>query len=164
MLSITESWINSVDGPTEKYLNPWNFNLEAIINLHNNFFAECSMKKQTPTLGNYFVVLNPNSNPQWPWQHLISRDRVVKLEKGNVYYEGTVKILQNLTGWRGHQVLYFGDHPYSDLAGETRELIFKLFLINCTFKFTRCDARAWLEDGRHHQRALCKLNTRFQPL
>ncbi|KAJ8950351.1 hypothetical protein NQ314_007886 [Rhamnusium bicolor] len=43
-------------------------------------------------------------------------DRVVKLEKGTIYYEGTVKQLQELTGWRGHQVLYFGDHPYSDLA------------------------------------------------
>lgn len=48
-------------------------------------------------------------------------DRVTKLEKGVIYYEGTVKILQNLTGWRGHQVLYFGDHPYSDLADVTLE-------------------------------------------
>lgn len=24
-----------------------------------------------------------------------------------------------MTGWRGHQVLYFGDHPYSDLADVT---------------------------------------------
>lgn len=32
-----------------------------------------------------------------------------------------MKILQNLTGWRGHQVLYFGDHPYSDLADVTLE-------------------------------------------
>jgi hypothetical protein len=44
---------------------------------------------------------------------------VTKLEKGVIYYEGTVKFLQNLTGWRGHQVLYFGDHPYSDLADVT---------------------------------------------
>ncbi|CAO1425043.1 unnamed protein product [Diamesa hyperborea] len=48
-------------------------------------------------------------------------DRVTKLEKGVIYYEGTVKILQDLTGWRGHQVLYFGDHPYSDLADVTLE-------------------------------------------
>lgn len=48
-------------------------------------------------------------------------DRVTKLEKGNVYYEGTVKQLQDMTGWRGHQVLYFGDHPYSDLADVTLE-------------------------------------------
>lgn len=26
-----------------------------------------------------------------------------------------------MTGWRGHQVLYFGDHPYSDLADVTLE-------------------------------------------
>jgi len=48
-------------------------------------------------------------------------DRVTKLEKGVIYYEGTVKILQALTGWRGQQVLYFGDHPYSDLADVTLE-------------------------------------------
>jgi hypothetical protein len=48
-------------------------------------------------------------------------DRVTKLEKGVIYYEGTVKILQHLTGWYGHKVLYFGDHPYSDLADVTLE-------------------------------------------
>ncbi|XP_076262065.1 5' nucleotidase C isoform X1 [Rhynchophorus ferrugineus] len=48
-------------------------------------------------------------------------DRVTKLEKGVIYYEGTVKQMQELTGWRGHQVLYFGDHPYSDLADVTLE-------------------------------------------
>ncbi|XP_012275020.1 5'-nucleotidase domain-containing protein 3 isoform X2 [Orussus abietinus] len=48
-------------------------------------------------------------------------DRVTKLEKGVVYLEGTVKQLQDMTGWRGHQVLYFGDHPYSDLADVTLE-------------------------------------------
>lgn len=46
-------------------------------------------------------------------------ERVTKLEKGIIYYEGTVKTLQNLTGWYGHKVLYFGDHPYSDLADVT---------------------------------------------
>lgn len=35
--------------------------------------------------------------------------------------QGTVKQLQDLTGWRGHNVLYFGDHPYSDLADVTLE-------------------------------------------
>ncbi|XP_069678352.1 5'-nucleotidase domain-containing protein 3 isoform X2 [Periplaneta americana] len=48
-------------------------------------------------------------------------DRVNKLEKGKIYYEGTVKQLQDMTGWRGEQVLYFGDHPYSDLADVTLE-------------------------------------------
>lgn len=48
-------------------------------------------------------------------------DRVTKLEKGVIYFEGTVKQLQELTDWRGHQVLYFGDHPYSDLADVTLE-------------------------------------------
>lgn len=48
-------------------------------------------------------------------------DRVTRLDKGTIYYEGTVKQLQELTGWSGHQVLYFGDHPYSDLADVTLE-------------------------------------------
>ncbi|XP_020283486.1 5'-nucleotidase domain-containing protein 3 [Pseudomyrmex gracilis] len=48
-------------------------------------------------------------------------DRVTKLNKGVIYLEGTVKQLQDMTEWRGHQVLYFGDHPYSDLADVTLE-------------------------------------------
>lgn len=38
-------------------------------------------------------------------------DRVNKLEKGVIYYEGTVKTLQNLTGWYGHKVSFnfFGE-------------------------------------------------------
>ncbi|XP_029661742.1 5'-nucleotidase domain-containing protein 3 isoform X2 [Formica exsecta] len=48
-------------------------------------------------------------------------DRVTKLNKGVIYLEGTVKQLQDMTGWQGHQVLYFGDHPYSDLADVTLE-------------------------------------------
>lgn len=69
----------------------------------------------------------------WPWSFFnFSRiydektnshtwDRVTKLEKGVIYYEGTSKILQDLTGWKGHQILYFGDHLYSDLADVTLE-------------------------------------------
>ncbi|XP_077296560.1 5' nucleotidase C [Arctopsyche grandis] len=48
-------------------------------------------------------------------------DKVTKLEKGMIYYEGTVRQLQELTGWQGEHVLYFGDHPYSDLADVTLE-------------------------------------------
>lgn len=48
-------------------------------------------------------------------------DRVANLDKGHIYYEGTVKQLQELMGWAGHEVLYFGDHPYSDLADVTLE-------------------------------------------
>jgi hypothetical protein len=39
----------------------------------------------------------------------------------NPPFQGTVKQLQDMTGWRGEQVLYFGDHPYSDLADVTLE-------------------------------------------
>ncbi|KAG8228273.1 hypothetical protein J437_LFUL006240 [Ladona fulva] len=56
-------------------------------------------------------------------------DRVTRLNKGTIYYElslgmwreGTVKQLLDMTGWSGEQVLYFGDHPYSDLADVTLE-------------------------------------------
>ena len=30
--------------------------------------------------------------------------------------QGTVRQLQEMTGWKGERVLYFGDHPYTDLA------------------------------------------------
>ncbi|KAK9505725.1 hypothetical protein O3M35_009714 [Rhynocoris fuscipes] len=48
-------------------------------------------------------------------------DKVTHLHKGVIYYEGTVSQLQDLTGWTGGEVLYFGDHPYSDLADVTLE-------------------------------------------
>lgn len=48
-------------------------------------------------------------------------DRVCKLERNKTYFEGTVKQLQELMNWSGHEVLYFGDHPYSDLADATLE-------------------------------------------
>lgn len=48
-------------------------------------------------------------------------DRVTKLEQNKTYYEGTVKQLQQLMNWSGQEVLYFGDHPYSDLADVTLE-------------------------------------------
>lgn len=48
-------------------------------------------------------------------------EKVNRLDKGVIYYEGTVHQLQSLTGWQGQKVLYFGDHPYSDLADVTLE-------------------------------------------
>ena len=38
---------------------------------------------------------------------------------GKVYVEGTVNQLQQMTGWVGHSVLYFGDQIYNDLADLT---------------------------------------------
>lgn len=48
-------------------------------------------------------------------------DRVLALKKGTIYYEGTVKQMQEMMQWGGNEVLYFGDHPYSDLADVTLE-------------------------------------------
>ena len=35
--------------------------------------------------------------------------------------QGTLKQLEAITGWEGKRVLYFGDHPYTDLADVTLE-------------------------------------------
>jgi hypothetical protein len=32
------------------------------------------------------------------------------------FFQGTLAELQRLTGWGDDRVLYFGDHPYADLA------------------------------------------------
>lgn len=48
-------------------------------------------------------------------------DKVSALHKGRIYYQGTIKHLLEMTGWRGPEVLYFGDHPYTDLADVTLE-------------------------------------------
>jgi hypothetical protein len=36
-------------------------------------------------------------------------------------FKGTISHLLDLTGWKGPEVLYFGDHPYTDLADVTLE-------------------------------------------
>ncbi|XP_026683088.1 5'-nucleotidase domain-containing protein 3 isoform X1 [Diaphorina citri] len=48
-------------------------------------------------------------------------DKVTELKKGTIYFEGTVKQLMAMTKWKGEDLLYFGDHPYSDLADVTLE-------------------------------------------
>ncbi|XP_061171601.1 5'-nucleotidase domain-containing protein 3-like [Saccostrea echinata] len=45
-----------------------------------------------------------------------SYDRVLELSKGKIYQQGNYYMLQSMTGWYGFNVLYFGDHVYSDLA------------------------------------------------
>ena len=35
------------------------------------------------------------------------------------YFQGNLAELQRLKCWKGESVLYFGDHPYSDLADVT---------------------------------------------
>ena len=45
-----------------------------------------------------------------------SWDRVSQFTRGKVYLEGNLNAFMKLTGWHGSQVLYFGDHVYSDLA------------------------------------------------
>lgn len=46
-------------------------------------------------------------------------DRVNSFEPGHIYYGGTLKQFQQLTGWKGDNVVYFGDHAYTDLADVT---------------------------------------------
>jgi len=46
-------------------------------------------------------------------------DTVTELRKGRIYAGGKIDQFQALTGWMGAQVMYFGDHPYADLADAT---------------------------------------------
>ncbi len=46
-------------------------------------------------------------------------EKVTKMEPGRVYYGGTLKQFQRLTGWKGDKVVYFGDHAFTDLADVT---------------------------------------------
>jgi len=46
-------------------------------------------------------------------------DSVNELAKGKIYAGGTIDHFQKLTGWKGGKVMYFGDHPYADLADVT---------------------------------------------
>jgi len=46
-------------------------------------------------------------------------DTVNQLEQDKIYAGGKIDEFQNLTGWRGGMVMYFGDHPYTDLADAT---------------------------------------------
>jgi len=43
-------------------------------------------------------------------------ERVKSFRKGEVYYEGNLHEMLQLTGWVSNGVLYFGDHIYGDLA------------------------------------------------
>ena len=45
-----------------------------------------------------------------------SWEKVSKFKKGEVYYEGNLFEMMEQTGWMHHEVLYFGDHIYGDLA------------------------------------------------
>jgi len=42
------------------------------------------------------------------------------------FSQGSLEELQRLTGWGDERVLYFGDHPYADLA----DLVIQAFLKN----------------------------------
>ncbi|KAI8094409.1 HAD-superfamily hydrolase [Thamnidium elegans] len=48
-------------------------------------------------------------------------DRVGKFEPGQVYQGGNMKDFSRLTGWSGQNILYFGDHVFSDLADATTQ-------------------------------------------
>ncbi|MCL4121554.1 UNVERIFIED_CONTAM: hypothetical protein GTU68_003795 [Idotea baltica] len=48
--------------------------------------------------------------------HMTCWGPVKSLEQGKVYLEGNLTSLQDMKNWKGKEVLYFGDHPYSDLA------------------------------------------------
>jgi len=57
----------------------------------------------------HFRVFSPRTG-RLKWQ------RVVNLQRGKIYSGGNYENLQKMTGWTPNRVLYFGDHPYADLA------------------------------------------------
>ncbi|XP_070538343.1 5'-nucleotidase domain-containing protein 3-like [Ptychodera flava] len=62
------------------------------------------------------------SDTQRPFRHFNKNtkssqwQRVFQFRKGDIYLEGNLEQLHQMTGWVGSSVLYFGDHVYSDLA------------------------------------------------
>lgn len=57
----------------------------------------------------HFRVLSPKSN-RLKWK------KVNALERGSIYSGGNYEMLEKMTDWQSDRVLYFGDHPYADLA------------------------------------------------
>ncbi|XP_039269537.2 5'-nucleotidase domain-containing protein 3-like [Styela clava] len=51
--------------------------------------------------------------------HTVSWERVHEFTKGNVYYGGCIQDLMQISGWSGHEVIYFGDQIYTDLTDPT---------------------------------------------
>lgn len=51
--------------------------------------------------------------------NILTWGKVERFEKGSVYLGGNFFELTKLTGWAGHNVLYMGDHVYTDLLDAT---------------------------------------------
>ena len=51
-----------------------------------------------------------------PEKKTLSWRQPEKLIPGKIYSRGNMAELCEMTGWEGQKVLYFGDHPYADLA------------------------------------------------
>ena len=47
--------------------------------------------------------------------------KVTELKPGTVYRQGNIKEFVELTGWKGSDILYIGDHVYSDLTVRNEE-------------------------------------------
>eukprot|EP00898_Chlorokybus_atmophyticus_P007300 jgi/Chlat1/7571/Chrsp63S09149 len=80
------------------------------------------------------VVAAAADKPAWyqserPFRQLSDKDeasglltwhRVNGFERGRAYVHGNLRSFLELTGWRGPEVLYFGDHLVNDLRGPAR--------------------------------------------
>lgn len=51
---------------------------------------------------------------------ILAFSRVDAFQKHSVYYHGCLKHFIEITKWKGPEVLYFGDHLYSDLRGPAK--------------------------------------------
>lgn len=56
------------------------------------------------------------------------------LEKGQIYQGGNISILEKWMGVRGHEILYFGDHLYSDVIKSKKQNGWRTFVVvhECT--------------------------------
>jgi len=59
------------------------------------------------------VIIDNCKNTQVSWS------AVSEFKKGEVYCEGCINSLMQLSNWNGNQVLYFGDQIYTDLSDPT---------------------------------------------
>ena len=63
-----------------------------------------------------------------------STQQLLKLYILSLSFQGNYENLQKMTGWTPNRVLYFGDHPYADLADLSLYLGKIYFLSNINFR------------------------------
>jgi HAD superfamily 5'-nucleotidase-like hydrolase len=78
-----------------------------------DLFDVVVVRSRKPT---FFTEANRPFRSQHPHSDTPTWRKIMKFEHGGVYQEGNADQLMKLTGWHGANVLYIGDHVYTDLA------------------------------------------------